>query len=802
MRVACGLALLGALACSVPRFDAEGLRCDDDNPCGEGYLCTQGQCHSCTGAACNPGPVDLCERVVCDAPPVQRCQDASTLRTFATGACDSESGACRYPSTDLPCAFGCQGTVCRGDPCAGVSCTTPPAPLCLDPKTVRSYAQSGTCTAAQSQCVYEPTDAPCPSGCSEGRCKKEDLCAGKVCEMSPPAACVPGAVRTFTKPGTCDPGTGQCTYAQTDVPCALPCQNGVCMTPAAFSQVGPRLRSRIAAVDQAPGSAGAHVLVVGPGGYAAKWNGGTWSVLSTGTTQDLRAVWLSSATSGYVAGNGGTLLRYDGAALTPVNVGGLNPNANYVSVHGAQSYVLAAAEGGQILRFDGATWSAPTFVAAGLKLTGAYVSPTGEGRVVGASENPPRPTVGYASGPATQFLGVPDAPLPGGAGFLSVGPSDKGNPTAGLGLVGTVRLHHGVDGFSPGYTALKGGGVVGIAPGGTATRLYALTAAGPGAPGALFDLSSAGPRQLLTLSGSQQALSRNESGGVVVADSKLSSASIYRRSVVTDEVLEVAEHWVAASAHPSGSGVVLLSADGAVALRPDVGPGRFTWVGANATFTDVAAGSAFSLVVGAGGSLYRWAGGNAPTQVTSGTLQGLRSLCRVSDAELYVVGDSGTALKTDGTTVTGMTTGTARNLRAVACLGPGSALAVGEGGTVLRLSGTTWAPLMPAFPDPGAALNGLSVRTGGGTLDVTAGNRLWRLSGNQWTQSPPAPSPVSAPLLRDLGDTYALGGKDVLRFDGVGWSKVFTAPYLLAGSVRAGGRLLFVGSEGVLVEGK
>ncbi len=148
----------------------------------------------CTEGACVDDP---CGGVVCMSPPASVCADASTLRTYASsGSCVDE--ACRYGHVDTSCVFGCDEGACAPDPCADVVCTAPPAPACTDADTLRTHAASGTCH--DGDCSYEHVDTTCPFGCEGGACAP-DPCIGVVC--SPLNIC--------QEPGRCVGGT--CEYA-------------------------------------------------------------------------------------------------------------------------------------------------------------------------------------------------------------------------------------------------------------------------------------------------------------------------------------------------------------------------------------------------------------------------------------------------------------------------------------------------------------------------------------------------------------------------------------------------------------
>ncbi|MBN2494090.1 MAG: hypothetical protein JXR96_05830 [Deltaproteobacteria bacterium] len=65
-------------------------------------------------AGCGEGspPVDPCASVVCEQVPEPECVDDLTLRSYAAGSCDADSGACSYPSSDRDCAVACLQARC------------------------------------------------------------------------------------------------------------------------------------------------------------------------------------------------------------------------------------------------------------------------------------------------------------------------------------------------------------------------------------------------------------------------------------------------------------------------------------------------------------------------------------------------------------------------------------------------------------------------------------------------------------------------------------------------------------------
>jgi formylglycine-generating enzyme required for sulfatase activity len=194
----------GPDGCEYPTYDVE---------CPEG--CKDG---ACVGR-------DPCAGVSCTEPPPAVCATGGKLVTLSKGRC--VEGKCSFVATETACANGCEAGACKGEPCAGVMCQSPPPAVCANATTRRSYASTGMCT--NGACSYTPTDTTCANGCENGVCKS-DLCAGVVCTQAPGPVCVNGTTRrTYAAAGVCQ--GGNCTYAPTDEACANGCVNGACNTP-------------------------------------------------------------------------------------------------------------------------------------------------------------------------------------------------------------------------------------------------------------------------------------------------------------------------------------------------------------------------------------------------------------------------------------------------------------------------------------------------------------------------------------------------------------------------------------------
>ena len=198
------------------RFDATGSCVDgtctyqsQDTPCTFG----------CSNGACK---VDPCVGVTCNQPMPNTCQDATHLLAYNTiGTC--AAGNCTYASQVIPC--NCVNASCAVDPCANISCTSPPGAVCATSNTLRTFASTGTCS--NGSCSYAPTDTACLFGCANAACQS-DPCTGVVCSSPPAAFCVDAdTLRHYASTGTC--AQGLCSYAPTDTVCPDGCSGSRCI---------------------------------------------------------------------------------------------------------------------------------------------------------------------------------------------------------------------------------------------------------------------------------------------------------------------------------------------------------------------------------------------------------------------------------------------------------------------------------------------------------------------------------------------------------------------------------------------
>jgi hypothetical protein len=190
--------------------------CEDDNACTEDTCAGEAGCQrtpvtaDCDDQdACTSG--DACQDGVCAGAATVACDDADPC---TADSCDPVAGCVTAPLGGASCDDGdpCTVTdVCKasGD-CGGAvkSCTTPPAPVCADADTRRTFAPVGACDAASGECEYAPTDTACPFGCSNG------ACADSTCQVAP-AGTACDDKDPCTEGDACD-GAGGCAGATKD----------------------------------------------------------------------------------------------------------------------------------------------------------------------------------------------------------------------------------------------------------------------------------------------------------------------------------------------------------------------------------------------------------------------------------------------------------------------------------------------------------------------------------------------------------------------------------------------------------
>jgi hypothetical protein len=758
-RAALALCLLLAGCSAEVEFNPEGFLCDPGNACPDGYPCVEGACRAaCVGDGCGVTPVNRCATVTCDAAPAATCADGATLRSYLqVGTCEPTTGQCSYPEMETACADGCQDGACLGQSgaCAGVTCTTPPAPTC-EGGNLRTWTGPGACSASGT-CSYFSSVEGCPGGCASGAC----------------------------------------------VPLQL-----------SFAETAPAVRSLLAALDVAPGSSGNHVLAAGPGGFVARWNGAAWTQLASGTQADLRAVSLygsGGAVGGAVVGSSGTVLLYDGTALTRATVPGLT--AGLLAVHAVSATQALVGGGTQLAVRNGSSWALLSTNAGSMDAVQAVRLEGGKAWAAGQG------TRGSTTGPALARFGslttAGTVDVDGSPGIPFRALSPDLDPTGSQYLyvsqetfVRRYNTQNGAVDLAEDFSVPEGDEVVALSqaasPSGT-SALWALSAPSVGDdPGALFRVQrSGGAAPVVTRVApvyGDVGLSRNDVGGIVLLDTLDAASNVSRHDGTTDTYLHFGEDWVAGA--QGNAGRVLVSSLADVAWQSS---GRWRLSRMESYFqANAAAGTGPVLMVGQQGGMLRWTPQGGHVAVDSGSTRNLQDVCRVSDTLWYAVGDVGTALLVSGPSVDALASvqqpvaGTSANLRALACAPAGPNWAVGNGGTVLKQVGTNWQPVTPA---PQTAVNLVAVVASGSTAWVGGDGFVAKYDGTGWTQLP-ALAGLSGLARNADGVLFARAGNKVYRFTGSVWTVELTASKALRGGFVSGRNVTFVGDDGVVVDGR
>ncbi len=806
--------LLAACATNI-QVDPQGFRCDPGNVCPSGYQCLSGACAK---------QADACAGVQCDLAPAAMC-NGTTSRVFV-GRCDN--GTCTYDAVDTACAKGCANGACV-DACAGVTCLSPPVTTCIDPMTLRTFAQTGTCNAASGMCSYQSTDVACPMGCSAGQCHGANLCANVTCNAPPAPVCMGNTARTFAATGSCDPNSGQCAYAPTDTVCPQGCQGGTCVMPAlTFTQVGPRVRFAINALDVAPG--GGTALAVGNAGRVARWNGTDWNELTTpSTAADLSAVSFVAPQVAFVVGANRTAWswRSNTGTLTPQNLPG-SPT-DLVAVHGrSETNVLVADAAGNYWKLGTNGWSNGSLPNGDgpFEMKAAYIDESARERIAGTCNG--TSCVAYRNG-AGWIVDTDTDTL----GFAALGGSFAPATTASsevlVGRSSNTLSSHTQSGVFSDLSltpTLEGDGVVGLtadsaSPVPTIRSVYALTSS-TGLSGHLYQLTrsstSVSANPVLDLYMGNEALSPSASTqGVLVAETNrvAGANNVFRHSSSQDDALDVGEDFAGVSAD-TANGLVAASIFGDLAFRK---ASAATWTFVRAPALSVlgveARNGTSVLMVGKDGTtgdgvVERWtqAGGFTRVATQSGVM--MNAVCRVSDTEGWAVGDSGTILSVSATGASPVASTTNADLLSVDCVA-GSAIACGTGGTVLKFANGSWAQVTPAFP----LSRTLSACRLAGSVALVGGDNVFAsLANGAWTQLP-AKGGLTGLVARSAADVYASvlvtpatstnpGSSAIYRFDGMRWSAnpLASVTGVAGGGVQIGARVVFGGTGGVLVEGR
>jgi hypothetical protein len=111
----------------------------------------------------------------------------------------------------------------------------------------------------------------------------------------------------------------------------------------------------------------ADVLAVGDNGTILRRTNNDWTVMTSGTTRNLRGVWAASATDAWAVGVSGTILRFDGTAWSVVT--GVT-SADIDAVWGSGPNDVWLVGGGTVQHWNGSAFSSMGFGGTLLAISG------------------------------------------------------------------------------------------------------------------------------------------------------------------------------------------------------------------------------------------------------------------------------------------------------------------------------------------------------------------------------------------------------------------------------------------------
>lgn len=665
-------------------------------------------------------------------------------------------------------------------------------------------------------------------------------CLNVTCISPPKAECRGSVARSYELSGRCV--SGGCVYEPFELDCAPgTCVDGSC--PMAVTQTGPRVRFRVTAVDVAPGSNGASVLVAGERSQVSHWNGTSWLTIAPPAPNiGVRAINFTSQNTAWLVGENRTVWRFDRTTRAFVSTPaptGLSATGTIIGVDGvSDSLVLIADAIGNFGKWNGTTWTTgalPTTMASGFAMTSVWVDENQRERIAGSCLNSTsmrRSCVAYrnplsATNPTVWYV---DSDMSDARSCVSLGPWVEVPVSGGQDALcgyddNESRRHSTLGNFTTGSPVLTTGtGLVGITggPPSAGTRpVWVLTSSILG-QGRLSRLSGVSPNvtataQLDTFFGDEH-LSPSESNGVVVAETAPSTGLnniFFRRITPTErtEALDLGLDFVGVT--HGNQELTLVSSAGDLAVkrqgselfefrRPPPGSPQYRVEDAEARNGQAV------LVVGRDGAnaglISRVSFQGYTHLVTTAPSTTFKAVCRASDSEAWAVGTGGAVFSIGMTAATReASVTTVADLYDVDCPVVGQAVACGADSTILRsTSSGTWQAI--AFPTPGLTFTTCRLINGGLWVGGDAVFARYDLASQTWLQLAPR-SNLSNLVVRAPNDIFATTSSantfDVVHFDGSQWTNALAGiTGKPKGGVGVGPRIVFGGTAGVLVEGR
>ncbi|HKG91138.1 MAG TPA: hypothetical protein VKA84_04580 [Gemmatimonadaceae bacterium] len=420
------------------------------------------------------------------------------------------------------------------------------------------------------------------------------------------------------------------------------------------------------------GTSPSNVFVAGDAGTLLRWDGTSWTAISTGTNITLSTIWGSGPTDVYASGAGGVAVHWTGGATATRETIGSGVTA--IAGTGPGTVVAVGSGGSSWVRQSTGTW---TFVETNStrNLNGMFGSSAAGIVAVGDNGTIMRHT-GATSADSWSRVVYPVT--------LKSITALSGGGLSAVGLEGT-RLtvsagswNHGV----PCYPPNSGGRQLGYDLNDDAGGIYASQS---GIVRVITPLTGNGTCSKVTLPSTFNTLPFfsayfgpggyyfGGSAGAVVT----SNGGTFNAEFVTNPIGGVFDVWSDGSyvyAFGPGLGIRRRFAFGGSWEQPFVPVFPYAVWGI---------GSSTIFAVGSGGAIWRY-DGSAWTLMPSGTTNNLTAVWGTSASDVYAVGDRGAIVHFDGTRWTREESGTDANLTGVAGTSASDVYTIGANSTVLR----------------------------------------------------------------------------------------------------------------------
>lgn len=486
------------------------------------------------------------------------------------------------------------------------------------------------------------------------------------------------------------------------------------------------------------------VWAVGSVGTVVRRVGTTYSLVSSGTTQNL----LGAAVVGsdvVMVGGSGTVMRGSGGVVSGETSGVLQ---DLYDVAPTSSGAIAVGAGGRILRRSGVAWSSDTSLTTqtlrGVGSSGTELWAVGDAGTVLANSGSSWRVVSDALFPTKTLSTVASL---SGAAFIAAQQGEvfrQGTPWSRVCCVNLPDIRSMV------------------------SSSFGLIAVGSTVGGAILQ-SSDGTSWSTPIDGAQtlfygvgattgEAWAVGESGAMYRYTGGAWSPQTMGSTRTLRGISTTGQSFVAAGL----SGALLRSVSTSVFSSTAPGAPDFSAVSA------VSATEAWA--VGDGGAIYRF-DGSSWSKVNSGTGVALRGVWAAGSDDVWAVGDAGTVIRVKNGSAAAMSGGTTQNLLAVWGTSASDIWAVGAAGTVVRYSGTAFAPV--TAPATIKAITGVWGNLSSNVWMV-AGPDVFVWNGNNYQKYTPSGSDLYA--VAGFGSAlYVVGSKGQLHsFSGGSFTPIET----------------------------